>query len=258
MSQIHPQAIVDPNAEIGKDVIIGPYAIIEADVKIGNGTVIKSHAVIASGSTIGENCAIYSGAVIGTEPQDLKFKNEKTFVNIGDNTVIREYATINRATTHSLYTRVGNNCLIMAYAHIAHDCQIGNNVILANSVNMGGHVVIEDYAGVGGVTGIHQFVKIGEQCFISGVSKVPKDVPPYILAMREPLTYAGLNKVGLKRRGFTDSDLSQLKKAYKILYSENHTVKEAIQKISDTIECTAHIKHLIDFLKSSDRGIIRK
>ena len=170
---------------------------------------------------------------------------------------MREYATINRATTHSFYTRVGNDCLIMAYAHIAHDCQIGNNVILANSVNMGGHVVIEDFVGIGGLSGIHQFVKIGEHSFISGVSKVGKDVPPYILAMRDPLTYAGLNKVGLKRRGFSEKDLSQLKKAFKILYYEHHTIKEAIQKISDSVDLTPHIKHLIEFLGSSDRGIIR-
>ena len=257
MSQIHPQAIIDPNAEIGDNVIIKPFAVVEADVKIGNGTIIDSHAVIATGSTIGENCKISSGAVIGTVPQDIKFEDEKTFVTIGNATVIREYATINRATTHSFYTRIGNNCLIMAYAHVAHDCQIGNNVIIANSVNMGGHVVIGDFVGIGGLTGIHQFVRIGEQCFISGMSKVPKDVPPYILAMRDPLTFAGLNKIGLKRRGFTDDDLLQLKKAYRILYAENHTVKEAIKKISDSIGLTSHVKHLIEFLGNSDRGIIR-
>jgi len=257
MSRIHPQAIIDPKAEIGTNVVIGPFVVIEGEVKIGSGTVIEPHAIISSGSTIGNNCKIYTGAIIGTVPQDLKFGDEKTFVTIGDNTVIREYATINRATTHSYYTRVGNDCMIMAYAHIAHDCRIGNNVILANSVNMGGHVIIEDFVGVGGLSGIHQFVKIGEQCFISGMSKVSKDVPPYILAMREPLTYAGLNKVGLKRRGFSDADLSQLKKAYKILYSENHTIKEAIQKITDSVDHTPHVKHLIEFLGSSDRGIIR-
>lgn len=257
MSQIHSQAVIDPNAEIGDDVVIGPFAVIESEVKIGNGSVISPHAVISSGTTIGDNCKIFSGASIGTVPQDLKFENEKTYVTIGENTVIREYATINRATTHSFYTQVGNNCLVMAYAHVAHDCQIGNNVILANSVNMGGHVIIEDFVGIGGLTGIHQFVKIGEQCFISGMSKVPKDVPPYILAMRDPLTFAGLNKVGLKRRGFTDIELSQLKKAYKIIYAENHTVKEAIRKISDSVELTPHVNHLIEFLGSSERGIIR-
>jgi UDP-N-acetylglucosamine acyltransferase len=257
MSNIHPMAIVDPKAEIGKDVTIGPFSIIEADVTIGDGTSIASHVVLASGTTIGKNCKISSGAIIGTVPQDLKFEDEKTFVTIGDDTVIREYATVNRATSHSFYTRVGNKCMLMAYSHIAHDCQIGNHVIIANSVNMGGHVIIEDYAGIGGLTGIHQFVKIGEYCFISGMSKVPKDVPPYILAMRDPLTYAGLNKIGLKRRGFEESELKKLKKAFKIIYGENHTVKEAIQKISDTINSSPHIKHLIEFLENSDRGIIR-
>jgi len=257
MSEIHPQAIVNLKADLGNDVSVGPFAIIENEVAIGEGTSIGAHAVIASGTTIGENCKIYSGAVLGTEPQDLKFGNEKTYLAIGDNTVIREYATINRGTTHSIYTRVGSNCMLMAYSHIAHDCQIGNNVILANSVNMGGHVVIEDFVGIGGVTGIHQFVKIGAHSFISGVSKVPKDVPPYILAMREPLTYAGLNKIGLKRRGFSETDLKKLRQAYKILYGENHTVKEAIQKITDTIDSSPHIQHLIKFLEGSERGIIR-
>jgi UDP-N-acetylglucosamine acyltransferase len=257
MAQIHSSALVDPKAKIGSKVEIGPFAIIEADVKIGEGTKIGPNAFIASGATIGTNCKISAGAVIATEPQDLKFKNEKTFVVIGDNTTIREYVTVNRATTHSYYTRVGSDCLLMAYSHVAHDCQLGNNVILANGVAMGGHVMIGDYVGVGGLAAIHQFVHIGAHSFISGLSKVAKDVPPYILAMSDPLTYAGLNTVGLKRRGFEEKTLSLLKKSYKIIYRENLTVAEAIQKIEDTIEHVPEVESLINFLKSCERGLIR-
>ncbi len=257
MNQIHPTAIVDSKAEIGNNVIIDPFAVIEPEVSIGDGTHIRSHVVIGSGTTIGENCQIFSGAVIGTVPQDLKFGNEKTFVTIGDNTTIREYATVNRATTHSYYTRVGNNCMLMAYSHVAHDCQLGNNVIIANSVNMAGHVIIGDYVGIGGLSAIHQFVHIGAHSFIGGMMRIAKDVPPYILAMGEPLTYAGLNTVGLKRRGFKEQNLTLLKRAYKVLYRQKLTVKEAILTIDKEFEKIPEIVELLDFLKGSDRGIIR-
>ena len=257
MTRIHPTAVVDKNARIGEDVIIGPYAIIEEDVIIGDQTEIANYAVIANGARIGKKCRIFSGAVISTEPQDLKFGKEKTFVEIGDNTTIREFATINRATDFSYTTNVGSNCLIMAYAHVAHDCKIGDHVIIANAVNMGGHVVIEDYVGIGGLAAIHQFVHIGCQSFIEGASKVKKDVPPYILAMGDPLTFAGLNKVGLKRRGFKDATLQVLRRAYKILYRENLTITEAISNLEENFEQTPEIKHLVEFLRGSERGIIR-
>jgi len=257
MTSIHSTAIVDPGAELGQDVEIGPYAIIEREVKIGNGTKIGPHAVLATGANIGNNCKISAGAVIATPPQDLKFKDEKTFVVIGDNTVIREFATVNRATTHSYYTRVGNDCLLMAYSHIAHDCQIGNNVVIANAVNMAGHIIIGNNVGIGGMTAIHQFVHIGDHCFIGGGLRVPQDVPPYILAMGEPITFGGLNKVGLKRRGFSDEVLNTLKKAFHVIYRENLTLQEAIQKIEDTFDMIPEIKTLLDFLKGNERGIIR-
>jgi len=257
MNRIHPTSIIDPKAELGKDVQIGPYTIIESNVKIGNGTQIASHAVIAKGTTIGRNCKLSVGAVIGTDPQDLKFEDEETFVEIGDHTTIREYATINRATSYSYTTRVGNHCLIMAYAHVAHDCQLGNNVVIANAVNMAGHVIIEDFAGVGGLTAIHQFVRIGTQSFIGGGLRIPKDVPPYILAMGEPLTYGGLNSIGLKRRGYTAEDSANLKRAYKILYRENLTLQEAVQKIVSNLGDRPVLKDLIRFLQGSERGIIR-
>ena len=257
MTQIHPSAVIDSKAEIGEDVQIGPFAVIEADVKIGDGCEIHPHAVIASGTTIGSKSRIFSGAVIGTIPQDLKFDNEKTFVSIGENTTVREYATVNRGTNHSWTTRVGDNCLLMAYSHTAHDCQIGNNVVIANAVNMAGHVVIEDHVGVGGMCAIHQFVHIGGHSFIGGMSAIKKDVPPYILAMGDPLTYGGLNSVGLSRRGFTPEVLSLLKKAYKVLYRQNLTIDQAVEKIEQEFEMVPELSRLLDFLKGSERGIIR-
>ena len=257
MAEIHPSAIVDQDTEIGENVSIGAFSIIEKHVKIGNNTKIASHTLIATGTELGEGCNIHHGAVLGTNPQDLKFEDEQTFLSVGNNTSIREYATLNRGTTHSIYTRIGDNCLIMAYAHVAHDCQIGNNVILANSVNLAGHVIIEDFVGIGGLTPIHQFVRIGTQSFIGGGYRIPKDVPPYILAMGEPLTFGGLNKTGLLRRGFSPELLSQLRKAYKILYRQNNTKEEAVKILSDTFTEVPEVMHLVEFLKKSERGIIR-
>jgi len=257
LTQIHESAVVHPEAQLGTDVVVGPFAIIEKEVQIGDKTEIGPHAIIADGTTIGNNCRISAGAVLGTQPQDLKFENEKTFVVIGDNTTIREYATVNRATSHSYYTRVGDNCLLMAYSHIAHDCQIGNHVVIANAVNMAGHVIIEDYVGVGGMTAIHQFVRIGAHTFIGGGYRVPKDVPPYILAMGEPLTFGGLNQVGLKRRGFSDETLSILKKAYRIIYRSKLIFKDALIEVENSLPKIPEIEHLLKFLKESERGVIR-
>ena len=257
MVEIHPTAIVDPEAQLGVDVKIGPYAIIEKEVVIGDGSRIGPHALIASGATLGKNCRVFSGAVIATEPQDLKFSNEKTFVEIGDNTTIREFATVNRATSYSYYTRVGNNCLLMAYSHVAHDCHIGNYCTIANSVNMAGHVIIGNYVGIGGLTAIHQFVHIGDHAFIGGGLRVSQDVPPFILAAGEPIRFAGLNAVGLRRRGFTRHQLDILKQAYHIIYRQNLKLKEAIEKIEQTLEPSAEVQKIVEFLKQSERGIIR-
>jgi len=257
MTNIHPTAIIGKSANIGENVAIGPYSIIEDDVTINDDCKIASHVLISKGTELGKSCKIHNGAVLGTDPQDLKFEDEKTFLQIGENTTIREFATLNRATTHSYYTRIGNNCLIMAYAHVAHDCQVGNNVVLANSVNLAGHVIIEDFVGIGGLTPVHQFVKIGTQCFIGGGLRIPKDVPPYILAMGEPLRFAGLNKIGMQRRGFSDEALTAIKQAYRILYRQNNTTAEAIDKISNQFSEISEVMHLVDFLKNCDRGIIR-
>jgi UDP-N-acetylglucosamine acyltransferase len=254
---IHPTAIVDTAAELADDVIVGPFAVIENDVVVNSGTRIASHVLVAAGTRIGKDCRIFNGAVLGSEPQDLKFGGEKTTLEIGNNTTIREFATLNRGTTDHWKTVIGNNCLLMAYSHVAHDCSIGNNVILANSVNLAGHITIDDFVGVGGVTPIHQFVHIGKHAFIGGGLRVPKDIPPYILAMGEPIRYGGLNSVGLKRRGFSDELLAKLKKAYRFIYQSNLLLDDALKKIEDEIEPVEEITYLVSFFRDSERGVIR-
>ena len=254
---IHKTAIIDPKAELGKNVKVGPYTVVENDVIIEDGCEIGSCALIASGSRIGANCRVFHGAVLGSIPQDLKFSGEITTLEIGSNTTIREFATLNRGTEDKWKTVIGNNCLLMAYSHIAHDCQLGNNVIIANSVNMAGHVEIDDFVGIGGLSPVHQFVKIGKHAFIGGGSKVAKDVPPFVLAMGEPFRYAGLNRVGLTRRGFSEITLSKIKDAYRIIFQSKLNIKDALQKIQDDIEPIQEVQDILKFFQDSDRGIIR-
>jgi UDP-N-acetylglucosamine acyltransferase len=257
-NMVHKTAIIDPKAEIGADVFVGPYTVIEEDVIISDGTKIGPHAYIASGTRIGKNCQVHHGAVVGTVPQDLKFENEKTTLEIGDNTIIREFASLNRGTKDKWKTVVGSNCLVMMYVHIAHDCEIGNNVILANSVNIAGHVVIEDFVSIGGLVPVHQFVRIGKHSFIGGGWRVPKDVPPYILASGEPMTYTGLNIVGLKRRGFTDAQLEPLKKTYKLFYRSGLNTTQALERIKQEVEMTKEVKDVIEFIEKSERGVVKR
>jgi UDP-N-acetylglucosamine acyltransferase len=254
---IHPTAIVDPKAELGKDTSVGPFTIIHEGVRIGDNVQIGSNILIDSGTIIGKNCRIHHGAVLGTPPQDLKFGGEKTFLEIGENTVIREYATINRGTKHRGKVTVGSDCFIMIYAHIAHDCIIGNNVILANSVNLAGHIVIEDYAIIGGVVPVHQFTRIGAHSIIGGGFRVPKDVPPYILAGGYPLRYMSLNIIGLKRRNFPEKTLTILKNACRILFQSKYNTTQAVDKIKSEIEPIPEIQHLLEFIEKSERGIIK-
>lgn len=256
MASIHPTAIVAAAAEIADDVVIGPYAIVEANVHIGAGCEIKPHVHLAAGTRLGRNCRVFTGAVIGSAPQDLKFGGEETMVHIGDRTTIREFATINRGTTDHWETRVGSDCLIMSYAHIAHDCVIGNHCILANAVNLAGHVVLEDWAGIGGMVPVHQFVRVGQHSFIGGGYRVAKDVPPYILAVDEPLSFAGLNAVGLRRRGFTEEQLLALKRAYKVLFKSGLNVSQALNRLRAAGELTPEVKTVIAFVEKSERGII--
>lgn len=257
MATIHPTAIVHPGAELGADVEVGPFTIIQEDVIIGEGCKIQSHVFIDAGVRLGKNVRISPGAVLGSAPQDLKYKGEKTYLEVGDGTTIREYATLNRGTTHSYKTVVGKNCLLMSYCHVAHDCVIGNNVIIANAVNMAGHVTIEDYVGVGGLSAIHQFVHIGQHAFIGGVSKVSKDVPPFVLAMGEPLQYGGINHVGLSRKGFSPEVLLEIKRAYRYIYRSNLTRKEAVEKIRQELKPLPELEAIIGFLEKSERGLIK-
>ncbi len=257
MTQIHPTAVVHPEAELGESVEIGPFSIVASDVIIGDRCKIHSHVMIDSGTRLGSRVEIFTGAVLGSPPQDLKYANEKTYLEVGDDTRIREYATLNRGTTYSYKTVVGKNCFLMAYSHIAHDCVIGNHVIISNAVNMAGHVVIEDHVGVGGLSGIHQFVKIGQHSFIGGGYRVAKDVPPFVLAMGEPLQYGGVNRIGMLRSGYSEDIINILKKAYRILYRSNLLQKDALKKIREEFPGIPEIESLVQFVESSERGIIR-
>jgi len=254
-TEIHPTAIVDPDAEIGEGVVIGPWSIIGPGVKIGDGTVIRSHVLIEKNTSIGADCILHQGAVLGTDPQDLKFRGEETFLEVGDRTVVREYATVNRGTADLVKTVVGDDCLLMAYSHVAHDCQIGNNVVLSNAVNMAGHVLIEDWAIVGGLTAIHQFVRIGAHAFVGGASRASQDVPPYTKAAGSPMKLYGLNSVGLDRRGFSPEVRQSLKRAYRIIFQSNLALSRSLDQAESECEELPEVRHLISFIRSSERGV---
>ena len=252
---IHPTAIVDPGAKIGAAVEIGPFAVIEDNVEIADRCVIGSTALIASGARLAEGVKVFHGAVIGTIPQDLKFDGEATTAEVGANTVVREFCTINRGTSHSRRTVVGANCLLMAYAHVAHDCVLGDQVILANAVNMGGHVMIGDWVIIGGMVAIHQFVHIGEHAMVGGKFRVAQDVPPYCLAGGWDLKYEGLNSIGLKRRGFGPEQRKALKDAYRMIYQSDLLRTEALKKLKES-EMTVEVQKVAAFFERSERGVI--
>jgi len=253
---INKTAIVDPKAKLGKKVVISPFSIIEEDVVIGDDSWIGPNVFIANGTRIGKNCKVFQGAVLGTAPQDLKFGGEKTTLEIGDKTVIREYCTLNRGTKDRLRTEVGENCLLMSYVHVAHDCHLGNNVILANAINMAGHVTIEDFVGIGGMSPIHQFVRIGQHAYIGGGYRIVKDVPPYILAAREPLQFAGINGIGLKRRGFSSEQIQKIQRVYKIVYRNKLNITQAMTRIKEEYKLEGEVKQIVDFYESSERGVL--
>ncbi len=254
---IHPSAIVDPGATLGADVVVGPQCIIDNDVVIGDRTRLLSGVVLADGARIGAECAISHGAVIGTLPQDLKFKGEKTFVEVGDRTTVREYCTLNRATSATYTTRVGSDCLLMAYTHVAHDCQVGHHVIIANSTQMGGHVHIDDWAIIGGNVGIHQFCRIGAHTMVGAGSYITKDIPPYALVGGEEVAFSGINVVGLKRRGFTTETIDALRKFYRILYRSGLNVTDGLARIEEEVSPLPEVTYAITFIRDSQRGIIR-
>ncbi|HDQ44585.1 MAG TPA: acyl-ACP--UDP-N-acetylglucosamine O-acyltransferase [bacterium] len=257
MPEIHPTAIVDPKAELADDVHVGPFSIIEPDVVVDAGTRIDSQVLIASGARIGRACRIHHGAVISTIPQDLKFGGEKTTLEIGDHTVIREFCDLNRGTEDRGKTVIGSQVFLMAYTHIAHDCLIGDHVIIANGVQLAGHVTIQDWVIIGGLTPVHQFCTIGQHTFIGGGYRVTQDVPPYILAAGEPLTYKGLNVVGLKRRGFEKEALAALRKCYRYLYRARLNTSQALEAIHAEVPMLPEVKNVITFIQDNARGIIR-
>jgi UDP-N-acetylglucosamine acyltransferase len=254
---IHPTAIVHPNAKLGHDVNIGPFTIIGPNVSLGPECQIGSSVVIEGNTTLGRGNKVFSGAIIGTEPQDLKYNDEISYVEIGDNNVIREFVTINLATTPEGVTKIGSNCLLMAYVHVAHECIIEDNVILANAVNLAGHVRIGDYAILGGMTPVHQFVRIGAHAFVGGGSRLSQDVPPYFTVAGNPIGIAGVNSVGLKRRGFSDQEVMNLKLAYKLLYRKNMNVTQALDRLAVECELDSHMENLMAFIRRSERGIVR-
>ena len=257
MSEIHKSAIVSARAEIADDVIIGPFSIIEDNVVIGKGTKLDSSVVLASGAVLGENVRVSHGAVIGTKPQDLKFEGEETKAIIGDNTVVREYVTVNRGTKATGETRVGKDCMLMAYSHTAHDCHIGDNVILANSVNLAGHIEIDDYAILGGLLPVHQFVKIGTHAMVGGGFRVPQDVCPFALLGGYPLKVVGVNKIGLRRRDFSKEVLDSLDHAFKFLFFSGLNTSQAVERIKNEMEIIPEIQVIFDFINRSERGLTK-
>jgi UDP-N-acetylglucosamine acyltransferase len=255
---IHPTAIISPDAQLEEGVEIGPYAIIGSDVKIGKNTVIGPHTVIDDYVHIGEGNRIFQFCSIGAPPQDLKFGGEKTRVIIGNFNTIREFVTIHRATSADIgVTIIGDHNLIMAYVHVAHNCKLGNNIVMVNAAALAGHIHIEDHAIIGGLTGIHQFCRIGAHCMIGGVSAVVKDVPPYVIAQGNHAKLFGLNLIGLKRRDFSEKTIKALKDAYRIIFRSNILLEAALKKAQDEVEDCPEVRHFIQFIKESERGVCR-
>ena len=252
---IHPTAVVDSSAEIADDVAIGPFSVIGPKVRIAAGTRVGPHVFIERNTHIGSDCRIHNGAVLGSDPQDLKFGGEETLLIVGDNTTIREYATLNRGTSAHGKTEVGSHCLLMSYSHVAHDCVLGDRVIVSNAVNMGGHVTIGEWAIVGGLTAVHQFVRIGAHAFVGGAARVQKDVPPYVKAAGSPLALYGLNSVGLQRRGFSEDVRSNLKKAYRLLFASTYNVTQALERARTELTRSPEVDAFLDFIEQSERGV---
>ena len=252
-----PLAYVHPQAKIARNVVIEPFTTIHANVEIGSGTWIGSNVTIMEGARIGKNCRIFPGAVISAIPQDLKFEGEDSLAVIGDNTTIRECVTVNRGTNASGQTKIGNNVLIMATAHIAHDCVIGDNAIVVNGVALAGHVIIGKHAIIGGLAAIHQFIHIGDHAMVSGGALVRKDVPPYTKAAKEPLSYVGINSIGLRRRGFSTEKIREIQNIYRILYQKNYNNTQAMEKIEAEMEATSERDEILLFIRNSQRGIMK-
>jgi UDP-N-acetylglucosamine acyltransferase len=255
---ISPLAYVHQGAKLGNNITIEPFAVVHENVTIGDGSIIMSHAVLMPFTNIGKNCKIFPSAVIGAIPQDLKFAGEETTVEIGDGTTIREFVTVNRGTKDKWKTVIGSNSLLMAYAHVAHDCVIGHHVILANGVQLAGHVEIGDFAIIGGLSGAHQFTRIGAHTYIAGHTVIRKDVPPYIKAAREPMSYMGLNIVGLQRRKFPSDQIDIISRIYHLLFVGNHSTSTAIKLINEQVSDSELKDEILQFVQDSKIGIIKR
>jgi UDP-N-acetylglucosamine acyltransferase len=256
MNNIHPTAVISGKAKLGDNITISAFAVVEDDVEIGNDCEIGPHTVIYNGARIGNRVKIKQGAAVSNVSQDLKYKNEEAFFYVEDDSIIREFVTLHKGTKETGFSKVGKNCLLMAYSHVAHDVVIGDNCIIANGVQIGGHATIEEYVIIGGETPVHQFSKIGKHSMIAGAFRVIKDIPPYIIAAGEPLKFAGLNVLGLRRRGFSNDDIMTLKKTYKLLYNSGFNFSDAIKKITEEIGEHDLVQNVVEFIKKSDRGII--
>lgn len=250
-------SVIDPGAVLGKDVTVEPFTTIYGNVEIGDGCHIGPNVTIYEGARIGKNCRIFPGAVISAVPQDLKYKGEDTVTEIGDNTIIRECVTINKGTVAAGKTVVGSDCLLMAYVHVAHDCIVGSHVILANGVTLAGHIEIHDHAIIGGLSAVHQFVKIGGHVMISGGSLIRKDVPPYVVAAREPLTFSGINTVGLRRRGYSNDQITMIQDIYRVLFNKGLSTSKAVDAIRSEFKESPEREFILDFIGRSDRGLIK-
>ena len=250
-------AYIHPEAKIGKDVEIGPFAVINKNVVIGDGCIIDSNATICEFTQLGKNCHVFPSAVIGAVPQDLKFHGEETWTIIGDNNVLREFVTVHRGTASKGKTVIGNNNLIMAYCHVAHDCVLNNNIIMSNATQLAGEVVVDDFAIIGGGTLVHQFTHIGSHVMIQGGSRINKDVPPYAIAAREPIAFCGINSVGLNRRGFTAEQIHTIQEVYRLIYNSGLNTSQALAQIETTIPQSAERDTILDFVRTSPRGIIK-
>jgi UDP-N-acetylglucosamine acyltransferase len=258
MNNIHPTAIVDSQAKLGNNISVGPCAVIEGDVEVGDDCSIGPHTVLYDGARLGNRVKIFQSVSVANLPQDLKFGGEKTLFIIGDDTVVREFATLHRGTKETGKSQVGKNCLLMAYSHIPHDSHVGDNCIIANAVQMGGHTHVEDWVIIGGGTVVHQFSLIGEHAMVGGGLRITQDVPPYILAGNEPVKYAGLNVIGLRRRGFKSEDIEIIKEAYGYLYDKSMNISQAVKKIESKFGDNNYVEKILNFISRSKRGIIGK
>ena len=252
---IHPTALISPDAKIGNNVEIGPFAIVGDGCEVGDGCVLGARATLERNVKLAPRVKVGVGSVLGSDPQDLKFKGEETWVEVGEGTTIREYATINRGTSYSHRTTVGRDCFLMSYVHLAHDCQVGNNVIISNATQLAGHITVEDFAIISGVSAAHQFVRIGAHSFVGGCSRIAKDVPPYLKAVGNPVKLYGLNSVGLQRRGFADETVRELKRAYRLLFRSELNVSQALERARAELQQTPEVVHFLEFIEQSDRGV---